>query len=51
MTLLTVTGCVKNIPADSFCLVFQPIYTSESDTEETLKQVDANNAVYEELCR
>ena len=50
MTLLTVTGCERNIPANSYCLVYQPVYISEDDTEETLKQVDANNAAYEELC-
>lgn len=33
-----------------FCTVYKPIYTSETDTEETQKQIDKNNAVWMEKC-
>lgn len=37
-------------PVLDFCKVYQPIYISDNDTEETLKQIDANNAVFLEKC-
>ncbi|TVL97175.1 MAG: hypothetical protein CV087_22690 [Candidatus Brocadia sp. WS118] len=46
-------ACAQNIPAkttDTFCELYQPIYMSERDTEETKQQIDANNGVYDELC-
>ena len=33
-----------------FCSVYKPVYTSRTDTEETKKQVDKNNAVWLEYC-
>lgn len=44
------SGCGKNIHANSFCMLYKPIYMSDKDTEETKRQIDENNVVYEELC-
>lgn len=43
------TGCAAISNAE-FCAVYQPVYTSELDTKETLLQTDRNNAVWLELC-
>jgi len=39
----------KPVPGN-FCAIYSPVYTSRSDTEETKKQVDKNNAVWLEVC-
>lgn len=38
------------VSADDFCAIYRPVYSSLDDTEETLKQLDRNNAVWLELC-
>lgn len=43
------TGCATNSAGKTFCDIYNPVYTG-ADTEETLKQIDDNNAVYSELC-
>lgn len=35
---------------DTYCSTYVPVYTSRSDTEETKRQVDKNNAVWLERC-
>lgn len=43
------TGC-KRISGD-FCLLYEPVYADyEKDTPETIKQIDKNNIIYDELC-
>lgn len=50
--LIMLGGCAKNLPViDTFCLKYQPVYTSIGDTEETKRQVDENNAVWMEGCQ
>ncbi len=50
LTLLSLTACTKNIGGD-FCLIYEPVYADyEKDTPETIKQIDRNNVVFEELC-
>jgi hypothetical protein len=49
LTLILCGGCARNSGGD-FCLIYQPIYTSVEDTEQTQDQVDINNAVWQELC-
>lgn len=47
----TLTACTTNISGD-FCLLYDPIcadYTN--DTPETIRQIDINNVVYEEMCQ
>lgn len=51
MMMLSASGCARNTPASSsFCLTYEPVYTHADDTEGTKRQVDGNNAAYEELC-
>jgi hypothetical protein len=51
LTLMLVTSCAGNTPgSSSFCLIYRPIYMAEEDTEATKRQIDDNNAAYEELC-
>ncbi len=51
MILVSVVGCVRGSPGDSapFCLVYEPVYTSDQDTELTRRQVDRNNTAWEAL--
>ena len=43
-------GCTTNINGD-FCLIYEPIYADyEHDTPETIRQIDRNNLVYDEIC-
>jgi hypothetical protein len=48
-TLLLLNACATASRAE-YCILYRPVYTSVSDTEETKKQVDGNNAVWIELC-
>lgn len=48
--LLLAASCAKNTPASDYCLLYRPIYSSPQDTEETLRQIDDNNVVYDTLC-
>lgn len=48
--LLGLSGCTTNINGD-FCLIYEPVYMDyEKDTLETIRQVDRNNVVYDDLC-
>ena len=50
-TILSSGGCTTVLNGD-FCDVYQPVYLDyERDTPETIRQVDANNVVWDELCR
>jgi len=40
----------EKIPTNSCCLIAKPILWSNTDTKETIKQVDAHNRVFEGLC-
>jgi len=48
--LIIINGCAQNIAVNSFCLTYNPVYFSDKDTEETIKQVTLNNAIYDDLC-
>lgn len=51
LTLSTVTGCAISSPVEvPFCALYEPVYTSEEDTEVTRMQVDVNNATWLEEC-
>lgn len=51
LILLSLSGCETGSHAnDSFCLIYEPIYTSPSDTEGTKRQVDKNNVAFLSLC-
>ncbi len=46
---ILLSACAKNLDGD-FCLLYEPVYSSAQDTEETQKQIDNNNVVWEVLC-
>ena len=49
--LAFLSGCTTNINGD-YCLLYEPIYADyEADTADTIKQIDKNNIVYENLCK
>ena len=48
--LIAFAGCTTNINGD-FCLIYEPIYADyENDTPETIRQIDRNNIVFDEIC-
>lgn len=48
--LSVLSACTTNINGD-FCLLYEPVYADyEKDTQETIKQIDRNNVVYDDLC-
>ena len=48
--LTGLNACTTNINGD-FCLIYEPIYADyENDTPETIRQIDRNNIVYDDLC-
>ena len=50
LILTASAGCTTNINGD-FCLIYEPIYADyEHDTPETIRQIDRNNLVYDEIC-
>ena len=50
MSLSVLSACTTNINGD-FCLLYEPVYADyEKDTSETIKQIDRNNVVYDDLC-
>ena len=50
LILIGLGGCTTNINGD-FCLIYEPVYADyEKDTPETIRQIDRNNIVFEELC-
>lgn len=49
--LIGLSACTTNINGD-FCLLYEPIYADyTNDTPETIRQIDRNNIVYEEMCQ
>lgn len=50
MILLVLNACITNINGD-FCLIYELVYMGyKKDTPETIRQVDRNNVVYDDLC-
>lgn len=50
MATLALGGCSASV-VDTYCLNYQPItYSAAGDTEDTKRQIKANNAVYTKLC-
>lgn len=50
---MALSACATSSPApvpDSYCLIAKPIYSAESDTEETKRQIDEHNAAGEAVC-
>lgn len=50
LILSALSGCTTSINGD-FCLLYEPVYADyEHDTPETVRQIDRNNVVYDDLC-
>ena len=55
---IILNGCVQNIPKDSFCLIYNPVYWYEinetkeqsNNVEKIRKQIDLNNLAYDTIC-
>ena len=44
------TACTANINGN-YCLLYEPVYADyEHDTPETIRQIDRNNIIYDEIC-
>lgn len=51
LILSVLSGCTTNISGD-FCLLYEPVYADyERDTPETVRQIDRNNLIYDDLCK
>ena len=50
ITLALLVGCQLSTGVSEFCLIYKPILHSAEDSEITLKQINYNNAVYDDLC-
>jgi len=48
--LILPAGCGSASRGGEFCLLYQPVYLHENDTEDTKIQIDGNNAVWLEFC-
>lgn len=47
----TLAGCARmTVSAGTECLRWEPIAWSVNDTDETIRQVKAHNAVYQSIC-
>ena len=44
------TGCARNTAVDSYCLIAEPIFFSDADSAETIRQIIRENSKYDELC-
>ena len=45
-------ACGASLPVRTdFCIIYEPVLFSLSDTEETIRQVMRNNVVYERMCK
>ncbi len=50
LILISLNACTTNINGN-YCFLYEPIYADyEADTTETIRQIDRNNIVYDELC-
>lgn len=55
---IILNGCVQNIPKDSFCLIYTPVYWYEinetkeqsGNVEKIREQIDLNNLAYDTIC-
>lgn len=54
MTLLTtvvlLSGCVSASPVSDYCTIYEPIYSSMEDTEETVRQINRENVKFLAVC-
>jgi hypothetical protein len=48
--MMILPSACASVSRDSFCAVYEPVYTAAEDTELTRAAVDRNNAVWLEKC-
>ena len=48
VTLLS--GCANGSSVNNFCLLYEPIYHGDEDSEDTRGQIDRQNAIWLEVC-
>lgn len=50
LIMSVLTACTANINGN-YCLLYEPVYADyEHDTPETIRQIDRNNIIYDEIC-
>ena len=49
-TVALLNGCASASPASDYCMIYEPIYSSMEDTEETYRQINRENAKYLAVC-
>lgn len=50
LIIIGLTSCTTNTNGD-FCMIYEPVYADyQNDTHETIRQIDRNNVVYDDLC-
>jgi len=49
-TVALLNGCESASPVSDYCMIYEPIYSSMEDTEETYRQVNRENAKYLAVC-
>ena len=49
-TVALLSGCASASSVSDYCVVYEPIYSSMEDTEETARQIDRENAKYLAVC-
>jgi hypothetical protein len=49
-TLALLSGCESASPVSDYCTIYEPIYSSLEDTEETKRQIDRENVKFLAVC-
>lgn len=49
-TVALLNGCASASPVSDYCAVYEPIYSSMEDTEETVRQINRENVKYLAVC-
>lgn len=47
---ILLSGCANGSAVNSYCLLYEPIYHGEEDSEDTRGQIDRQNAIWLEVC-
>lgn len=48
--IATLLSACATVSLDSYCVLYEPIYHSNDDTEDTRGQIDRQNAIWLEVC-
>ena len=50
VTVISLSGCKTVSPASDYCTIYEPIYSSMEDTEETVRQINRENVKFLAVC-